>query len=309
MYERSHRRPGRQLARHPLPNAEQFLGLSHPRRSNRRPHERHSRPRGRERWVLFLPQDGILRAVHAAGPTGQHLTGTEIRLGEGTSGSAAATGVPARRTGLACERGIAHSPAFAGFRSVLAWPLVHNAQTLAVLSLYRRSEEPLSPEAIGIVDAACYSASAALHLALEHEWYRRTSGLDRQTGLPNSRELFLRLDAELSRCQRTGAGLSVLVCRLQGPRVVPDGILARLGLYFRNRCRDYDYVGWTGERFVVLLPGASGTRPDFLAGLPDIRPFQLTVASVSYPADGFDAEDLLAAADLLWSCPSLPGMG
>jgi GGDEF domain-containing protein len=254
--------------------------------------------------VLFLPEGGLLRAAYAAGSASRHLTGVKIRLGQDTSGAAAVSGTHVRRTGLGCERGVDNSAALAAFRSVLALPLVHNGHTLAVLSLYRRSADPPAGEEICLLDVVCRQAAASLQLALEHEWYRRTSALDRLTGLPNSRELFLRLDAELSRCHRTGACLAILIGRLEGPGLPSEETLARLGLYFRNSCRDYDYVGWTGERFVVLLPGATATRPGLWRGLPDTEPFRLRVASASYPKDGVDAEDLLAAADRRWARPS-----
>ena len=254
--------------------------------------------------VVFLVEDGALHAAHAAGPAAGSLAGAGMRLGEGTSGNAALTGAPARGPAPSGECGVEAAGEFAMFRSVLAWPLVRNGRTLAVLSLYRRRREPFGADAVCLLEVICGKAAAALELALECDWYRRTSLLDRATGLPNSRELFGRLDGELSRSRRSRSAISILVCRLAGAGPPPEALLGRLGAHFRRHCRDYDYVGWTGERFVFLLPGATAsvawTRLEALRCLPDILPFQLLASAAFFPEDGTDAEDLLAAAERRW---------
>ena len=112
--------------------------------------------------------------------------------------------------------------------------------------------------------------------------------------------------------------LTVLVCDLDGFKGVNDRfghlegnrVLREVAQGLMDNCREYDYVSrMGGDEFVVVLPGH---KPDAVAAkiqrLQDVallagrRLFgedllSMSVGEASYPADGTDAEHLLAEAD------------
>src|SRR5262249_3895427 len=87
---------------------------------------------------------------------------------------------------------------------------------------------------------------------------------DYLTGLPNARSLFLRLDAEISRCQREGGSLAVVLCDLDGFKQINDRyghmagnqVLRAFARKLRLGCREYDYISrMGGDEFVIIAPG------------------------------------------------------
>jgi diguanylate cyclase (GGDEF)-like protein len=134
----------------------------------------------------------------------------------------------------------------------------------------------------------------------------KLAAVDDLTQLPNSRALFLRLDAELSRCRRSRTPLAVLVCDATG---FPQASYPEIAASLRRICREEDCVARIGETFALVLAGFSredlpekerliraSFDPDHTRSANGSRP-ALKVAAAFYPEDGASAEDLLAAAD------------
>ena len=141
---------------------------------------------------------------------------------------------------------------------------------------------------------------------------------DALTSLPNARSLFLHLDAELERCRRTGAELAVLLCDLDGFKMVNDRfghlegnrVLKLVAAGMRQCCREYDYVArMGGDEFVLVLPGLK--NQDLSAKLKVLEELvisaglevcgekflNISVGIALCPEHGSDAEVLLAEAD------------
>jgi diguanylate cyclase (GGDEF)-like protein len=87
---------------------------------------------------------------------------------------------------------------------------------------------------------------------------------DALTGLKNRRGFRDAAVAELSRAQRSGTPVSVLMLDIDHFKRVNDvhghaagdAVLARVGATLRGEMRDHDVIGrYGGEEFVVLLPG------------------------------------------------------
>jgi len=129
------------------------------------------------------------------------------------------------------------------------------------------------------------------------------------TSLPNERALFLRLDADLARCQRNHGVLAVLVCdgeaaqRPRGP--APCGQLPwDCAVSARRRLRGANGgpvcagagqlcgapLGRKTKRIEALMAELS-------SGVSGERPAAVKVGAAYYPEDGGYAEDLLAVAD------------
>jgi diguanylate cyclase (GGDEF)-like protein len=160
--------------------------------------------------------------------------------------------------------------------------------------------------------------SNSIENALKFHVAETTATTDYLTGLPNARSLFPRLEEELNRCRRNAEPLELLVCDLNGFKLVNDRfghlegnrVLREVASRLRENCREYDYVArMGGDEFVIVMPGVD-------AGNFDVRAAQLSqlaadagrmitgenvlscaVGCARYPEDGSDAELLLSIAD------------
>src|SRR6202011_2444922 len=122
--------------------------------------------------------------------------------------------------------------------------------------------------------------------------------------------------------KRENGGLTVLVCDLNGFKLVNDRfghlegnrVLRDVAEALRTHCREYDYVArMGGDEFVVLLPStdepASSERIEELrrlawqagtaesGGVDNTVQVTMSIGVATYPVDGSDADQLLAAAD------------
>jgi diguanylate cyclase (GGDEF)-like protein len=122
----------------------------------------------------------------------------------------------------------------------------------------------------------------------------------------------------LARAQRTHQTIAVLVCDLDGFKQINDRyghlegnrVLRAVARALRLQCREYDTVARLGgDEFVLVLPGQEhdsvSAKVEQLinavaeAGYETVRAacLGISVGVAYYPADGEDAEALLAVAD------------
>jgi diguanylate cyclase (GGDEF)-like protein len=146
----------------------------------------------------------------------------------------------------------------------------------------------------------------------------RLSTTDELTGLYNRRHLTTAFEAELSRVERTGAPMSIMIIdidhfkafndrfgHLQG-----DAFLREIGPFLNSRIRSTDFAArYGGEEFVVLLPGIgkehAGQKAEFLR--KDFEKATLigegsssvtwSIGVACCPEDGSSQEDLIRKAD------------
>ncbi len=158
----------------------------------------------------------------------------------------------------------------------------------------------------------------AIENALKYQQAESSATTDYLTGLPNARSLFMQLDRELARCKRDNTSLTVMVADMDGFKQINDRfghlegnrVLRLFAQALKDSCREYDYIArMGGDEFVVIAPGlaaeAAGKRSEQMRDLArhagsevcaeDI--LSLSVGRAVYPADGDDAEQLLAEAD------------
>jgi diguanylate cyclase (GGDEF)-like protein len=207
---------------------------------------------------------------------------------------------------------------YSTLRSALAVPLNGTGSTLGVLALYRAERDAFSRENLRILLAICSKVALTIENALSQRLFETSVTTDYLTNLPNARTLFLSLDNDISRAHREGSELAVVVCDLDGFKLVND----RFGHLAGNRvlrviadglltcCAADDYVARLGgDEFVVLIHGPGvGQLESKIAKIrevvrqsgaitPEPSDLSLSVGIAIYPKDGAGAEELLAEAD------------
>jgi diguanylate cyclase (GGDEF)-like protein len=186
------------------------------------------------------------------------------------------------------------------------------------LALYHSDRDAYSRDQLRVLQAVSSKLTAAIANSLKHEQPAPVSNSDELTGLPNARALFLHLDAEIARCARTDSTVGIVVCDIDGFKLVNDrhghnvgdDLLRAIAPQLRQSCRGSDYVARVGgDEFVIVMPDLGRTAAD-----QRMRDFDrivreaarsvcgedivaLSCGSVHYPADGVTAEQLLAEAD------------
>lgn len=152
----------------------------------------------------------------------------------------------------------------------------------------------------------------------ERELERQASH-DALTGLPNRHRLEQALQGAVDHATRTGDGLALLYIDLdgfkavndRGGHVAGDRLLREVAYRLQQGVRQGDFVARVGgDEFVALLPGcrdiaaasvvADGlrVRAQRLYSLPDgIYRLEASIGIACFPADGSDADALLAHAD------------
>jgi diguanylate cyclase (GGDEF)-like protein len=278
------------------------------------------------RLKRLIPYDAIavyiLRGEHLIP---EYVNGEDFRLfsslripiGQGLSGWVAQNRKPILNGNPSVECAYLKDPTkFSTLASGLAAPLEGLNGAVGVLTLYRSGKDAFSRDNLRILLAISAKVSLSIENALKFRQAEDSATTDYLTNLPNSRAQFTRLEAELARCRRERSMLTVAVCDLNGFKQINDRyghlegnrLLRDISEALRLNCREYDYVArMGGDEFVLLLMGNDqtgiGERIDQLkaiewrAGSGAAEHVSMSVGAAMYPADGSDADLLLAAAD------------
>ncbi len=272
-----------------------------------------------ETIAVYIRRDEKLIPEYVSGENLRLFTSLEIPLGQGLSGWVAENNKPLLNGNPSVEAGYLNDPSkYSTLRSALAVPLNGINGMLGVMALYRAERDAFSKENLRILLAISPKVALAVENALTHRLLETSITTDYLTNLPNARSLFLSLDNEVARAQRTGSSLAVVVCDLDGFKQVNDRfghvtgnkVLRLIANGLREQCDPLDYVArMGGDEFVMLIPGGSGEALDTkiermrsvarLAGdsTPEPTALSMSVGVAIFPGDGRDAEDLLAEAD------------
>lgn len=223
---------------------------------------------------VHLEEEGRLSCVYAAGVEFQKLAD------QGLPGHVAATRRAAFNETAATGAGLALA---------IAVPLKWKERWSGVLALYRTEAREFTDDNLAALCALAPYLAACVGNALT---FRRAVAA-------NSRALFERLDGEVARVRRSHGRLAVLECTAEG---LSGGgpLAARIAGALRQACREYDFVTLSGDSVIIVLadfapavPGEAKSRIEQVfreAGL------QVKIGAALFPVDGYDAEDLLAAA-------------
>ncbi|HTO05538.1 MAG TPA: GGDEF domain-containing protein [Myxococcota bacterium] len=195
------------------------------------------------------------------------------------------------------------------------WTVPLRAGGVVLGELRVRGERPRAAARRRELLALGAAASAALAAALTHEAVLRRADLDPLTGLANRGRLFEALAHELTRAERYGRALSLVMFDVDGLKRVNDRfghpagdqVLVDAGRLVTERSRASDTAArYGGDELVLVLPetpraGALAVAEKIRASIEALRagPAQVTVSAgvATAPEDGRVAAQLLAAAD------------
>jgi diguanylate cyclase (GGDEF)-like protein len=269
--------------------------------------------------AIYVKREETLRAEYVNGDEFRLFSSLEIPVGQGLSGWVVENGRPILNGNPSVEPGYLNDPSrFSTLRSALSVPLEGTGGVIGALTLYHGGRDAFTKDHLRILLAISAKIALSIENALKYRQAENSATTDYLTGLPNARSLFLHLDAELARSRRTGAPLSVLVGDLNGFKRINDRLghlegnrlLQRVARVLREQCRDYDYVArMGGDEFVAILPGLQAEAvlakaAQFCEAVEEEgkgarlgEALSLSIGEAHYPADGSNAEELLAEAD------------
>ncbi len=270
--------------------------------------------------AIYIQRDKKLFPEFVNGDDFRLFSSLEIPVGHGLSGWVAENRKPIINGNPSVEPGYLNDPEkFSTLRSALSVPLEGlNGGIVGVLTLYHAERDAFTRDHLRILMALSSKVSLSVENALKYQQAESSATTDYMTGLPNARSLFLHLDAELSRCKRGDLRLGVLVCDLDGFKLVNDRfghlegnkVLQLVAKGMRESCREYDYVArMGGDEFVLVLPGfvpatLEAKTQQLIEMTREVgfqvcgeRVLSLSVGASFFDQDGTDAEQLLTEAD------------
>jgi diguanylate cyclase (GGDEF)-like protein/putative nucleotidyltransferase with HDIG domain len=269
--------------------------------------------------AVFLLHDGVLKPEYVIGVDSRFLGSLEIPVGQGLSGWVAENKSPIINGAPAVEGCYKNGAnAFCSLSSALAVPLIRQDAAIGVLALYSLERDHFNRDELRILQAIAAKLAMSVENARRFEQAQSSATIDFLTGLPNARSLFLRLDEEISRCNRMQQPLAVVVCDLDNFKQVNDrfghmagnDLLRSFAAEGQSRLRRYDYMArMGGDEFVILLPNlpassvsAKAADLNHIVTNACVQICGEKIVSMSYGVallgeDGDRAEDLLCVAD------------
>ncbi len=271
-------------------------------------------------FAVYLKRGDFLAAQYMDGDGAACFLPTPILLGEGLSGWVAQNGKtilngnPKVETNYQPPSGSAKALAAA-----LSLPLFDlSGEVFGALTVYSVDADSFSRDHLRILQAIESKFSLSLQNGLRFLNAEKDSTVDFLTQLPNARQFFLGMDAQLNQARSSGGKLAVVVCDLNAFKEVNDHqghltgnlLLRSIAEKFRTCCGPRDIVARTGgDEFVFLLADedAHSCQPRMEAIDQCVkkacRELKITVnvstsvGAAYFPTEGATAEELLGLAD------------
>lgn len=269
--------------------------------------------------AVYLQKSEILFPEYVSGDNFRLFAALRIPIGEGLSGWVAQNNKPILNGNPSVEPGYLNDPTkYSTLRSAIAVPLEGTSGVVGVLALYRAQQDGFSKDHLRILLAIASKMGLAIENRQRIRLTDQSGQTDSLTGLPNAQSLFVQLHREIARCHRENRSLAVFIADLdrfgqvnrQFGDLLGDKLLQAFAAGLKDSCRPYDYAARVGgDEFIILTPGLgrdglSGMKRRLdrivfaadkaVCGQADLA---VTVGEAFYPADGENAEQLLAAAD------------
>ncbi len=274
---------------------------------------------------IYSIEHNALQPEYTAGRESAFYSTLRIPVGEGLSGWVAQNNASVVNGNPSVEPGYLGDPkAMTNLKSALSVPLEQEGSAIGVLTLYSATKNTFSRDHLRILQTMSPRLGAALSNGRKLTEAQDSAVTDYLTGLPNSRSLYLHLDAELARRRGSvsdsagGDGLlGVLVCDLDGFKKVNDEFghpagdraLKAVAGALKQGCRNFDYVArMGGDEFVIVLGEFDeASLPEHLSrfrtaveatgremGFPGLS---LSIGAIVADSGATDAAALLADAD------------
>ncbi|HVZ61992.1 MAG TPA: HD domain-containing phosphohydrolase [Terriglobales bacterium] len=269
--------------------------------------------------AVWIRENDVLIPRHVNGDNFRLLSSLEIPMGQGLSGWVTQNNQTILNGNPAVESSYLEDSSRAStLKSALSVPLEGVAGTIGSLTLYRSESDGFSRDNLRILLAISSKVALSIENAMKYQEAQGSIATDPLTGLPNAHSLFLHLDREIIRCERTNAGLAVIACDLNGFKTINerfghsegDGFLRTFSARMKESCREYDYVArMGGDEFVIVIPGLTQNGAFDKAvrlnecvlhasrHLSGAASLSLAIGTAFYREDGMEAEQLLANAD------------
>jgi diguanylate cyclase (GGDEF)-like protein/putative nucleotidyltransferase with HDIG domain len=271
-------------------------------------------------FALYLKAELSLATQYIDGDGARCFSNALIPIGEGLSGWVAQCGKTMLNGNPKVEpHYAAGSDTTMELNSALSLPLFDvQGNIFGVLTIYSARPDAFSRDHLRIVQAIESKFTLSLENALRFRTAEKDAQIDFVTQLPNIRQFFLGMDAEMNRARRSNETLGVVVCDLNSFKSVNDRyghqtgnmLLQAVAQGFRESCRSYDTVARIGgDEFVFLFPGVDAnscaalleaiekTVRDACRELQIEKEVSGSVGAAFYPVDGQTAEELLGVAD------------
>ena len=270
-------------------------------------------------FAVYVKKGQLLQLQYIDGEAARNFSDTCIPIGEGLSGWVGQSGRPIMNGNPKVEPNYVPASGLSGLESALSSPLLDlNGDPFGVLTLYSNSSNAFTRDHIRIIQAIESKFSLSLQNALRFHVAETDAQVDFVTQLPNARQFFFGVEAELNRAERSGEQFGIVVCDLNSFKIVNDlqghikgnVLLRQIADGFRKGCRSYDLVARLGgDEFVFLLPGlekpSMHTRLKSISAVVEQASEELALTSAVsasvgvafYPKDGATSEELLACAD------------
>jgi diguanylate cyclase (GGDEF)-like protein len=273
--------------------------------------------------LLLLDEETRELVIEAvAGGLPPTLRGTRIALDHGVSGETASTAARVYVPDIEAEARYIHPDSERKDRgSMLSLPLLARGRVLGVLNLTRPAVNGFTPQEIRLAEAIAGQASLSIANARLYQETLELSFTDPLTLVANRRQLFLRLEQELSGSVRFGDPLSVLLLDLdlfkqvndRHGHTVGDGVLRGVAAVLKRNLRKVDLLArYGGEEFCVILPRVA--KPEAIEVAEKLRravgsaalpgPHEgaslsvtVSVGVATLGVDAFDGEGLVEKAD------------
>jgi two-component system, cell cycle response regulator len=254
-----------------------------------------------------------------AAPAPEDLT--ELKLGDGLAGTAAASGDVMTWPGSADVAPSPDEPAGPEARTAMAVPIRSGNRPFGVLALYGRSvERAFTREDVDALVALVRQVETAIENSFLYEEATRLSITDGLTSLWNRRQFDLRVGAEHQRGVRFAEPFSIILLDLDQLKAVNDSLghqagdalLIEVAHRLASGVRDVDLVSrFGGDEFGLVLPStgvagalrvaekvraAIGGAPIDVGGGTPVRA-TVSVGVASYPEHGPTGRQLVRAAD------------
>jgi diguanylate cyclase (GGDEF)-like protein/putative nucleotidyltransferase with HDIG domain len=269
--------------------------------------------------VFYVCQEQKLTPRYVHGVDYDLFRALEVPIGQGISGWVAQHQKPIiNGDPMAESKHLGDPSRVSVLRSTLSIPLQGRDGVAGVLTLYRKEKQAFTKDHLRMLLAASSKLGLSVENSLQFEKAQDTASTDFLTGLPNARSICAHLDSELSRSERSGSPLAVLLCDLNGFKTVNDNfghlvgnkLLVEIAKKFRTVCREYDLVGRLGgDEFILVLPEFTPATVKELLPRVELaveeagqaicgkKVVTASVGAAFYPQDGVTAEELLSEAD------------
>lgn len=270
-------------------------------------------------FAVYVKREQSLVLQYIDGEGARCFSDARIPVGEGLSGWVIESGRPIMNGNPTVEPNYVPVSGSATAESALSSPLLDlSGDAFGVITLYSSSPNAFSRDHLRIIQAIEGKFSLSLQNALRFHVAETEAQIDFVTQLPNARQFFFGLEAELNRAQRSGEHFGIIVCDLNSFKAVNDRqghltgnlLLRSIADGFRRVSRSYDLVARLGgDEFVFLIPGlekgrlktrlkAIETTVERACQKLELAVTVSTSVGVSFfPEDGATSEDLLACAD------------